>query len=189
MAEEQQTQTTEAKPTEQTSATTSAATEKTETPAEHMIPKSRFDAVNEELRKLKASASEQEAAAAKEEEARLARDAEWQKLADSRKAKVDELTPKAELADKLTEMVAAQYDAEIKAWPEQVKAMAPSNEASILTKLEWMQKAKPLAVELMGDKTPVPGNSRRPRPANQTNAQPPDLAQQRRDSDSIYQPF
>ena len=130
-----------------------------------------------------------EEAAQRAEEERMAQSAEWQKLADSRKAKVEELTPKAELADKLTAMVAAQYEATIKDWPEQVRAMAPSDDAGILTKLEWMNKATPLAKGLMDDKTPIPGNGRRPRPTNPANASKSDPALQRRDTDNMYQPF
>jgi hypothetical protein len=163
MAEEQQTPVVE--PSEQTTATPPAEAQKTETPAEVMIPKARFDEVNNALKKLQGDAAEQAKAAAKAEEERLAHQAEWQKLYEGSKAKVGELTPKAELADKLTEMVTAQYAAEIATWPEQVKAMQPDAEADILTKLAWMSKAKPLAVELMADKTPTPGNGYRPKPS------------------------
>jgi hypothetical protein len=86
-------------------------------------------------------------------------------LAQKRGGELDALKPKAELADKLTEMVTAQYTAEIATWPEQVKAMQPDETADILTKLAWMNKAKPLAVELMADKMPTPGNGTRPKPA------------------------
>lgn len=105
-----------------------------------------------------------EEAQAKAEEDRLAQEAQWQKLADQRKAKVEELTPKAELADKLSALVLEQYTAEITAWPEQVRNMAPGDEADVLTKLDWMKRAKPLALQLMADKTPTPGNGPKPKP-------------------------
>lgn len=177
MAEEQQTPVVEAakvedKTKEQATATTPAVAEKTETPAEHMIPKSRLDEVNAKLKSLEEEATKQAKAAAKAEEERLAHSAEWQKLADQRKAKIDELSPKAELADKLTEMVAAQYEAAIKDWPDEVRGMAPGDDASILTKLDWMNKAKAAVAKLTGDKEPTPGNGRGPRVVgNATNAQ------------------
>ena len=146
----------------QAPATTPAVADKTEIPAEHMIPKSRFDEVNEKLRKLEADAAKKAKADSEADERRLAEAAEWQKLADQRKAKVEELTPKVELADKLSAMVLEQYEAEIKEWPEQVKAMAPADDADVLTKLDWMKRAKPLAQELLGDKTPTPGNGPKP---------------------------
>lgn len=155
----------------QQSAATSAATENTDPKLqEQTVPYARFKEVNEKLKALEDSAAQHAAAQAKAEEERLAQQQEWQKLADSRKAKVDELSPKAELADRLSAMVATQYQDEIKEWPEQVRNMAPADDADILTKLDWMQKARPLATELMADKTPAPGNGRRPVPVSPAGA-------------------
>ncbi|MGP1664472.1 MAG: hypothetical protein ACTS5I_00865, partial [Rhodanobacter sp.] len=160
---------TEATPKEQTQATTPAVATPTETPAEVMIPKHRYDEVSKKLKALEDDAAKKAADQQVADEKRMAEQQEWQKLYESRKAKVDELTPKAELADKLTAMVTEQYAATIKDWPEQVKAMAPADEADILTKLAWMQKATPLATELLGDKTPQGGNGRRPQPVSPAN--------------------
>jgi hypothetical protein len=170
MAEEQQTQVVETDVKEQGSAATSAETKNTDTQSQElMIPKHRYDEVSNKLRKLEEDAAKKAKADSEEEERRLAQQAEWQKLADQRKAKVEELMPQVELATKLAELVTEQYTAEIADWPEQVKAMAPSEDASILTKLEWMRKAKPLATELLADKSPTPGNSRRPAPISAAN--------------------
>lgn len=102
-----------------------------------------------------------EEAQTKAEEERLAQSAEWQKLADSRKAKIEELTPKAELADKLSALMAAEYEARTKDWPQDVKILAPRDDAPVAEKWDWMMRATPLAT---ADKTPVPGNGRRPQP-------------------------
>lgn len=130
-----------------------------------------------EIRSLRKEAADRrkaladaEVAAKAAEEATLANQQQWQTLAEKRRGEIDALTPKAELADSLSALVAAQYEAEIKDWPQTVKDMAPSADASILVKLEWMQKAKPLALELMGDKTPQAGNGRRPTPVAPANA-------------------
>lgn len=164
MAEETKGTETDAK--EQGSAATSAETIKPDTESPELtIPKHRYDEVAKKLRDLEATAAAQAKAQAASDEKKLAEQAEWQKLADKRKADVEALTPKAELADKLTEMVTAQYAAEIKDWPEQVRNMAPDDGADILTKLVWMSKAKPLAVALMADKAPIPGNGGRPKVA------------------------
>lgn len=164
MPEETQAQNQEAQ-AENKPAASSAATQNTEQqPQEQTVPYSRFKEVNDRLKAIEQEAAARAAAQAAEDEKKLAQQQEWQKLYEARKAKVDELTPKAELADKLSEMVLAQYEAEIKDWPEQVRGMAPSDDASILAKLDWMNKAKPLAVELMADKTPTPGNGPRPTP-------------------------
>jgi hypothetical protein len=158
---------TEAKLTEQASATTPTAATPAETPAEElMIPKHRYDEVSRKLKALEDEAAKKAKEQQAEDEKKLAQQQEWQKLYEGRKAKVEELTPKAELADKLTEMVTQQYEAEIKNWPDTVKAMAPSADASILVKLDWANKARPLATELLADKTPTPGNGRRPQPVS-----------------------
>lgn len=190
MAEEQRitvsTTGTDAK--EQGSASTSAETIKpdTETP-ELTIPKHRYDEVAKKLRDLEAAAAAQDKARQADDEKKLAEQAQWQQLADKRKADVEALAPKAELADKLVELVSAQYAAEIKEWPQEVRDMAPDDDADILTKLAWMKKAKPLAVELMADKAPAPGNGRRPKPIGPVTQ--PEPATQRRESDSMYSPF
>ena len=147
-------------------AQSSAGTSNAETQAEPMIPKARFDQVNNRLKELEAESAKKAAEQQAADEKKLAESAEWQKLADKRKAAVDELTPKAEMADKLSALVLAQYEAEIKDWPEQVRRMAPGDEADVLAKLEWMGKAKPLAVELMEEKPPTGGNGRRPAPVS-----------------------
>jgi hypothetical protein len=141
-----------------------------ETPAqEQTVPYERFKQVNDRLKAIEDERALEAKQRQEADEKKLAQDQEWQKLYESRKAKVEELTPKAELADKLSAMVLEQYTAEIAAWPEQVRNMAPADDADVLSKLDWMKKAKPLAVELMADKTPVPGNGRRPTPAGAVN--------------------
>lgn len=164
MAEEQTSQ--EATQQEQKPAATSAETKNTDTqPQEQTVPYARFKEINEKLKALEDEAAKQAKDREAEDEKKLAAQQEWQRLYEGNKAKVQELTPKAELADKLTEMVLAQYQAEIKEWPDTVKAMAPGDEATVLQKLDWMNKAKPLALELMEDKAPQAGNGRRPPPS------------------------
>jgi hypothetical protein len=168
MAEEQQTQT---DATEQASATASAGTKNADNQSqEHMIPKHRYDEVSNRLKALEDERAVEKQAREEEDSKKLAEQAEWQKLAENRKVKLDELKPKADLADKLTVLMQEQYDAEIAEWPETVKAMAPNADADILAKLEWMKKAKPLARELAEEKTPAYGNGRRPPPVSSANS-------------------
>lgn len=143
-----------------------------DTPSPEPVPYARFKEINDELKAIKDAQAQAETARQAEDERKLAQQAEWQTLAQNRQAKIDELKPQAELAGKLSEMVAAQYAAEIKDWPEQVRRMAPADSASILDKLDWMNKAKPLAVELMADKTPIPGNGRRPKVTGASGSRP-----------------
>lgn len=142
-------------------------------PPEQTVPYARFKEVNDRLKALE----DEQAKAAKqrdeEDSKKLAEQQQWQQLAEKRQAKVDELSTKAELADRLSAMVAEQYQAEIKDWPQQVKDMAPHDEADILTKLEWMRKAKPLALELLKEAAPPAGNGRRPPAAGPSGSQQP----------------
>lgn len=170
MAEQEQT-TTEATAKEQdkTPVAQAAEPQKSDNSSqEQTVPYARFKEVNDRLKALEDEQSKKAKEREDEENRRLAESQEWQKLADKRKTQVEELMPKADLADKLTALVTQQYQAEIKDWPESVRAMAPSEDASILSKLEWMQKAKPLALELAKDTIPTPGNGRRQQPAGQT---------------------
>jgi hypothetical protein len=163
MAEEQQAQAAQADAKGNDKAATSAETKNTDTESpEITIPKHRYDEVSRKLKALEDERAKEVKEREQEDKKKLAAQQEWQKLYEGSDTKVQELTPKAELADKLSALVTEQYQAEIKDWPEQVRAMAPSEDASILAKLEWMAKAKPLAVELLKDKTPVAGNGRRP---------------------------
>lgn len=118
------------------------------------------------------AASEAETAAKAKADADLVQQQQWQELAEKRGRELDAQKPRAELADKLTEMVTAQYAAEIKDWPPEVKAMAPADDASILDKLDWLQKAKPLATELLKDKAPIAGNGSRPKVAGPAGSKP-----------------
>lgn len=165
MAEQEQTTTPETQQPEQKPVAPSAATQNTDTPPqEQTVPYARFKEVNDRLKALEDEQAKRQREQQEADEKRLAEQQQWQKLYESRKADVEKLTPKAELADKLSALVLEQYAAEIKEWPEQVRAMAPAEDADVLVKLDWLKRAKPLAQELMGDKTPPPGNGRRPTP-------------------------
>lgn len=63
---------------------------------EHMIPKSRFDEVNQKYKALKAEADKTAAAQAKADEERLKAQAEWKQLAEQREAELADLKAKVE---------------------------------------------------------------------------------------------
>lgn len=134
-------------------------------PQEQTVPYARFKEINDRLKAMEDEQTKQAAERQAADEKRMAEQAEWQKLAETHKGTLEKLQPRIATLDKLTEMVLAQYQDEVKEWPEQVRAMAPADEADILIKLDWLKRAKPLALELMNDKTPVPGNGGRPKPA------------------------
>jgi hypothetical protein len=172
MADEQNTQPAAATVPAQQPAATSAATENTvPQPSEQTVPYARFKEVNDKLKALEDDQAKRQKEQEKIDEERKKAQGEWRAVADQRQAKIEELTPKALLADQLTELITKQVNAEIAAWPEQVKNMAPGGEVSVLTMLEWVEKARPLAQELAADKSVPAGNHRGPKPSGSANKQ------------------
>lgn len=153
-------------PTAQAPATPPAGAQNAETPAqEQTVPYARFKEVNDRLKAIEEKNAQEAEAQRIENEKKLQEQQQWQQLAETRRTKVEELTPKAKLADELSALMLEQYTAELKEWPEQVRNMAPADDADVRVKLDWLKKARPLAQELMGDKLPIPGNGRRPQPS------------------------
>lgn len=150
-----------------TAAAPSAETKNTDTTqqAEPMIPKSRFDEINDELKKIKAAQAKAETDAAAAAEKQAEAEKQWEKLANDRKVKIDELQAKADLADRLTALMQEQFDTEIKDWPDVLKRLAPGADATIDQKLAWLQTARETAKELTAEPPPA-GVGRRPTPGN-----------------------
>lgn len=153
-------------PQENQPSATSAETKTTDTGAEHMIPKSRFDELN---KKVKAMEDEQaKLAKEREESERKAAEekGEYKKLYEQATAKVGELTPKSQMLDKLSEMVSAQLKAEVDKWPEEVKALLPTEPTDVLAFYDAVNRARPLATKLTEADNKVPaGNGRGPKPS------------------------
>ena len=154
----------------QPAANPSTETKNPNPPTEHMIPKHRFDEVNEKLQKLQADADKAAKEAAKAEEERLAKEKQWEDLAEQRKTRIAELEPAhaalSERTTKLEAMISAQLEAEIKEWPDEVKALDPGKDADLLVRLDWLNRSRALAEKLSGQ-PPIPGNGRRPAPVAQ----------------------
>lgn len=177
---EPQPQTPPTAPTEPpTTPGTPAGALKTETPpgtppTENMVPLSRFNEVNDQLKALKTEAEQRKAAEAKAAEDRLKEQAKWQELAEQRQGELDALRPKAQLADDLSTKLRTQIDAEIAKWPDSVKAVAPAADAPITAWLDWVEKGRALVKELTENKQPVHGNGRPPvKPAGPGGGPPP----------------
>ena len=94
----------------------------------------------------------------------------YRELADRLKSELEQVKPAAETAreqvERLTALIAEQINREIADWPEEVKALAPT-EASAEEMLAWLEKSRPLAQMLMQPE-PVPGNGRSPKPAGRS---------------------
>jgi hypothetical protein len=114
--------------------------------------------------RAKAEADRKKAEDAAQAEALKAKE-EWKTLAQQHEAKLAELQPQAE---SLTATIAGyearlvkDLDAEIKEWPEEVRAMDPGADVPLLERLAWRDKARALAHKLL-DAAATPGNTRRP---------------------------
>lgn len=122
-------------------------------------------------------------AAAKAEEARLENERNFQQLAEQRKAKIEELSAQTEaqaaLAADLTRILGERIDAEIKGWPEEIKAMAPQGETDPRVMFAWVEQARPLAAKLQ-QAGQVPGNGGGPKPAGTRSRAAEQVAQAQR---------
>lgn len=89
-----------------------------------------------------------------QEEARARQRGEWQKLADQRKAQIEELEPKAALAERYAKLLNEDADAQIAEWPDEVKALDPGPD-DLEKRMAWIKSARPLAEKLRsGPKAP-----------------------------------
>lgn len=134
-------------------ATTTATPEKS---GEKLFTQAELDKlIDDRLKREREKAKTQAEKAAKEaDERRQVEQGEWQKVAEERKTRLEQLEPKSELADRLSELVAKQLDSEIATWPDSVRAIMPSPESSLLERLEWAERTRPLAQELLAAKAP-----------------------------------
>ena len=161
--------------TSQDAAPAGAKNTDTGAPVEHMIPKTRLDQLNNELKALRAEQAQ--AQKERDEAARKAAEdqGKFKELYEGAQTQVANLASKAELADKLAEMVAAQLKAEVDGWPEEVKAVLPTDPTDILAFMDAVGKARPLAQKLSTAPTPPPaGNGRGPKPAGPKAKPAPD---------------
>ncbi len=127
-------------PTDQQPGTSPAVAQNTEPTAEHMIPKSRFDEVNNALRaELDAKAKREQAERAAADKAAAER-GEWERLASERAARVVELeqtsTIAAERIAAYEGVLTAQIKARVKALPEAARSKLP--ESDPLSQLNWL---------------------------------------------------
>ncbi len=156
--ETQATPVVEVKIGDKTEAAPSAETKNTDTPSpEITIPKSRFDEVSKKLRELEADAAKKDKALREADEQRKAEQGEWQKLAEERKTQLEQLSSKSELADRLSEIVAKQLDAELATWPEEAQPLVLPTESPLLQRIESADRARPIAQKLLaaqGNGTP-----------------------------------
>lgn len=132
------------------------------------------DWAKKEIKDLRREAAERrratqaaEEAAKKAADQKLADDQKWKELADQREAEIASLKTSAEKYAALAATVTAAMEAEIAAWPEEIKALKPAG-ADVDQLAAWMQQARPIVVKLQGAQqapAPRPGAAPAPKPA------------------------
>jgi hypothetical protein len=95
-------------------------------------------------------------------ESQLEEQQRWQELAQSRQEEITQLKPMVKQAEVLSSLMKDQLDEEVAAWPESVKALAPSGEDP-LALLEWVRQARSVVKEM--EKKKAPGNAGSPPPS------------------------
>lgn len=129
--------------------------------------------IDDRLKRERAKAETQaQKALAEAEERRNTEQGEFAKLAEQRKKRLDELEPKAELADRLSELVSKQLDAELATWPEEARPLVLPPESPLLQRLESADRARPIAQKLLAAQAQAPSGLRYPQqhPGNGSTA-------------------
>ncbi|PGZ29492.1 hypothetical protein COE50_22015 [Bacillus anthracis] len=112
---------------------------------EHMIPKSRFDEVNTELKDLKAQLESFTKAKAKDEKAKAEKLGEFEQLYRTADEQVKELSTKHETASQrvtaLEGILGGMLETKMSAIPEEFHELIPEG-MSLEQKLSWLDKAQ-----------------------------------------------
>lgn len=128
----------------------------------HMIPKSRFDEVNEKLKTLEGQLAERDAKDQEAEQKRLEEQGKWQQIAEAQKAELESLKPAAEQLTALYDTMLKDIEAEVEDWPEEVQALMPPADDP-QARISAMPRLRPLVAKLTA--TPAPtGTRKNPQP-------------------------
>ena len=122
-------------------APTPAEAEKTD--GEHMIPKSRFDEVNNQLREIQKQLKKEQKEKATAVEKQLEEQGKYKELYEDRGTQLAEAQQKAERVDSLDETVKALLKAQIDSLPELAQKLVPS-EMSDQQQLNWIAEKRSL---------------------------------------------
>lgn len=128
----------------------SAGTQNTE----HMIPKSRFDDINEKYKALEAQLQQQQTDATQREQERLKEEGKWKELAETRGNELAKLQPYQERAQALERAIVEENKARIAQVPESERSLIPEGLSpeglqSWLNK-NWQRLTVPPAPDLDG---------------------------------------
>ena len=142
-------------------------------PQDHMIPKARFDEVNNELKKIKADMAKAQAASDKAAAAALAEQGKFKELYETASGELETLRPYKERVEQMIAQVQANNAKRIEAIPEDRRTLVPSFDDPLQVQ-DWLNVNEK---HLIG-KAPAPdlnGGSGNRTPNSNPNA--PSLAQ------------
>lgn len=112
------------------------------------------------------------------EEQRLQQSQQWQQLAEQRGTRITELEQISTRYEALSQEIVTALEAEITAWPEEVRALRPAD-ADAAGLMRWARSARPLIQKLTTTApAPAPGHNATPRPAGTSSADQRQQAQQ-----------
>jgi ribonucleoside-triphosphate reductase len=108
---------------------------------EHMIPKSRFDKINDKAKDLEDKLKKIEEERQKDIEARLVEQQQYKELAEKRGKELAEIQAKAQKVDAYEQTLTAVYEASLQELPEDMRDLVP-DELNTQQKLNWLSKNK-----------------------------------------------
>jgi hypothetical protein len=165
--------------TTQTTTTTTAnqgltPLQKPEKTALDALPPDIQDYIKELRKEAESTRKEKEAAKRDAEAEKLRQQGEFQKLAEKHEKRVKELEPIHDRYNALSSLVSEQLAAQVSQWPDEVKALIPGDDSPIETRIDAINKLRPLVSKLTANSFVQPlqgqgaraGNGPNPRVAN-----------------------
>ena len=113
---------------------------------EHMIPKERFDEINQKYKDEVKARTAADKALKDAQEVRLKEKEDYKALYEQTTSELSELKPKAEAFDSYKETMGKLLEAQIEEIPEELRGLIPE-EATIKQKIDWIAKNKKLLLK------------------------------------------
>ena len=110
---------------------------------EPMIPRERFDAVNQKLKDTEKRLAAIEKASQEAETKRLKESEDYKALYEKTQAELSEVKPKAEKAESMEQALKEDLEAQIAAIPEDRRTLIPT-ELPVDAQLKWISRNRPL---------------------------------------------
>jgi hypothetical protein len=123
-----------------------SSAEKKNTDTDLMIPKERFDSVNQKLKDEVRAREAAEKALKEAQEIRLKEKEDYKALYEQTTSELSELKPKAEAFESYKETMSRLLEAQIAEIPEELQELIP-DELTVKQKIDWISKNKKLLLK------------------------------------------